>query len=216
VKRLRNSSGIPDDTVRQVVDFIATELGIAGFDVECRKCSSTLAGRAYSQGSSYHSSARPFVVLRIGTEQIVRWTAPNAKGRPSFASRRWHLTGKEVAVKVTTERYPTTIRLYQYAHHKNKKYVLGNRIEALVYLAAHELRHLWQAASATDKRKSAALPRYYGSKGKFSEVDTEAYAVHTLRRWRRHYEKVTTPRHYQGGTGCGRPKIVLDNQEFPC
>jgi len=30
--------------------------------------------------------------------------------------------------------------------------MLANRIEALVYLAAHELRHLWQAARLTDRR----------------------------------------------------------------
>lgn len=157
MKRLRNTSGIPDATVKQVANFVADELGIAGFDVECRASSAVVAGRAYSHGSSYHSNARPFVVLRVGS--AIR--------------------------KNKTQRFPTTIEPYQYAHHKGKKYVLANRIEALVYLTAHELRHLWQAAQHMDSRKSASLPRSYGSRGKFSEIDTEAYAIHTLRRWRK-------------------------------
>src|SRR5689334_10052918 len=55
---------------------------------------------------------------------------------------------------------------------------------ALVYLAAHELRHLWQAARWRDDRKSANLPLYHGARGKFSEVDTEGFAITMLREWR--------------------------------
>lgn len=151
LKRLRNTSGIPDATVKGIVDWIARRLGITQFDVEFRSSSSTIVGRAYIQGSrSYHGNRRPFVVLRIGTDIL-----------------------------------PATITPYQYAQHKGKRYVLANRIEALVYLAAHELRHLWQAARWTDRRKSAALPMYHGSKEKFSEVDTQAFAISMLREWRR-------------------------------
>jgi hypothetical protein len=67
---------------------------------------------------------------------------------------------------------------------KDKRYVLANRTEVLVYLAAHELRHLWQAARWRDDRKSANLPLYHGSRGKFSEVDTEGFAITMLREWR--------------------------------
>lgn len=152
MKRLRNTSGLSDETVRSVVDWLATDLGIAGFDVECRSSASTIVGRAYTSGSSYHTSARPFVVLRIGKDA----------------------------------RFPKTIAPYQYRHHKGKRYVLASRTEALVYIAAHELRHLWQAAKRTDKRRSKPLPMYHGSRsGKFSEVDTESYAIHSLRQWRR-------------------------------
>src|SRR5258706_10091732 len=71
LKRLRNSSGIPDATVRGIVDWISGRLGITQFDVECRNCSGTFAGRAYTQGSrSYHGNRRPFVVLRIGSKTI--------------------------------------------------------------------------------------------------------------------------------------------------
>jgi hypothetical protein len=34
--------------------------------------------------------------------------------------------------------------LYPYRQHKGRKLVLGDRTEALVYILAHELRHMWQ------------------------------------------------------------------------
>ena len=49
--------------------------------------------------------------------------------------------------------------------------------EALVFIVAHELRHLWQARHVGW--------RYYGSKGRFSERDADCYALHKLREWRR-------------------------------
>jgi hypothetical protein len=184
MKRLRNTSGLPDSTVRQVVDWIAEDLGIAGFDVECRAGSSVIVGSAYSKGSSYHSTARPFVVLRIGTDSMTHYEQAT-RGTIYHGSRRAHLPDPQKGIKVSKLRFPATIAPYQYAHHKGKRYVVANRIEALVYLTAHELRHLWQAASASDKARSKSLPRFHGSRGKFSEIDTEAYAIHTLRRWRK-------------------------------
>src|SRR6266702_8980891 len=80
LKRLRNTSGIPDETVREIVEWIAKRLGISQFDVECRASQHAVAGRAYTRGSrSYHGNRRPFVVLRIGTETIDRWTSDGGK-----------------------------------------------------------------------------------------------------------------------------------------
>jgi hypothetical protein len=114
---------------------------------------------------------------------IERWTTNDGK---RIALRRSWLGSahQETAVKVSRKRFPAIIRPYQYAHLKGKRYVLANRMEALVYLAAHELRHLWQAARTRDDRKSARLPIYHGARGKFSEVDTEGFAIHTLREYR--------------------------------
>jgi len=36
-----------------------------------------------------------------------------------------------------------------------------------------------------DDRKSARLPMYHGARGKFSEVDSEGFAIHMLRAYRR-------------------------------
>jgi len=181
MKRLRNTSGIPDKKVKEVVDWIGGTLGLSNFDVECRSSQHSFAGRAYTHGSTYHSSRRPFVVLRVGTETVDRWHA----GNKSALRKSWLASAPQPAVKVSKNRFPCFVRPYQYRQHKGKRYVLANRLETLVYLAAHELRHLWQAARLTDRRKSAPLPMAWGSKGKYSEVDTEAFAIHTLREWRR-------------------------------
>ena len=54
----------------------------------------------------------------------------------------------------------------------------ANPVEAFVYLAAHELRHLWQANVPRGRR-------VWGSRGQFSERDACAYGIKMLRAWRR-------------------------------
>ena len=196
MKRLRNSSGIPDETVKQIVEWIAGELGINQFDVECRSSQSTVVGRAYTTGSKYyHGNRRPFVVLRIGTGKIERWKSGT---RSSLRCSSLGSAHQETAIKVSTKRFPVVITPYQYRHLKGKRYVLRDRTEALVYLAAHELRHLWQAARLRDDRKSRKLPLYYGARGKFSEVDTEGFAITTLRAYRKRRESPRTNREQHG------------------
>lgn len=50
--------------------------------------------------------------------------------------------------------------------------------EVALFIIAHELRHLWQA-----KVKSGW--RVWGAKGRFSERDADAYAIHKVREYRR-------------------------------
>ena len=54
---------------------------------------------------------------------------------------------------------------------------LGSRLEQLVVLLSHEMRHLWQAKHTRGK--------VWGSRGRFSERDADAYALRMLRRFRR-------------------------------
>ena len=54
----------------------------------------------------------------------------------------------------------------------------ASKLEALVFLAAHELRHLWQARIPRGRR-------VWGARGQFSERDADAYAIRMLRAWRR-------------------------------
>lgn len=65
--------------------------------------------------------------------------------------------------------------------HPGKGYLpapwLASRDEALVYLAAHELRHLWQYRIPRGRR-------VWGARGQFSERDADAYAIKMLRAWR--------------------------------
>lgn len=53
-----------------------------------------------------------------------------------------------------------------------------SRLEAIVYITAHELRHLWQA-------KHPKGWRVWGSRGQYSERDADAYALRKLREWRK-------------------------------
>jgi hypothetical protein len=111
--RLNNTTDIPDSVIREVIRFVRPP-GISGFDVNVKNTNQGITGRAYIQGSAYHDTANPFVVLRIGR------------------------TG-----------WP------QKAHGPHKPGYLGvpdleNKVEGLVFLAAHELRHLWQAAESSE------------------------------------------------------------------
>jgi hypothetical protein len=78
-------------------------------------------------------------------------------------------------------RIPKTESMFpHYETHSKPGYIntlVLSREEALVHLIAHELRHLWQS-----KHKGH---RVWGSKGKFSERDADAYAIKMTRKWRR-------------------------------
>jgi len=143
--RLRNTTVISDDVVREVVRFTRPP-GIGGFDLRVSNlCDSggPIAGSAYCEGHSYHDRPCPFVVLLVGR----RFPCVH-KGYDG--SRPW-----------------LGDRLY-----------LADRTEALVYIAAHELRHLWQ-------KKVPRGRRVWGARGQFSERDADAYALARLRAWRR-------------------------------
>lgn len=55
---------------------------------------------------------------------------------------------------------------------------IASRTEALVYVLAHELRHLWQGKVPRGRR-------VWGARGQYSERDADAYAIRMLRAWRR-------------------------------
>jgi len=54
---------------------------------------------------------------------------------------------------------------------------IGSRKEAALVVIAHELRHLWQSTHTRG--------RVWGSKGRMSERDADAYALQMLRQYRR-------------------------------
>ena len=67
---------------------------------------------------------------------------------------------------------------------KGRKLVLADRTEALVYILAHDLRHMWQQHGYA-VNSSFPVGRVKNAHGTYSEVCTEAYAIHKLRAWRR-------------------------------
>lgn len=147
--RLSNSTTIPNATVKAVIRAVRPSW-IANFDVMLRNKKSgrsIVAGMAYTEGSAYHATPQPFIVCRVAPEGY----------------------------------YPALITPYQYGQHKglNGKRTrwVRDRVDALAYILAHELRHLWQAGKPT-------RGYCWGSRGQFSEVDTEAFALKMLRKWR--------------------------------
>jgi hypothetical protein len=71
----------------------------------------------------------------------------------------------------------------RYRQPKGRKLVLADRTETLVYIFAHELRHMWQ--QHVMKNRSFPVGRVKNARGRYSEVCTEAYAIHKPRAWRR-------------------------------
>jgi len=81
-----------------------------------------------------------------------------------------------IAVRVGDNKFPFT---HSYPWLKNGPNItFENKEDILVYLLAHELRHLWQAK--TKNRRGYAN----GSKGKFSEIDCEMYSKEMLEKWK--------------------------------
>ena len=143
-RRWRNYTDLPDADLRAIYEAVCPS-GLMAHDVAVKNHAGRGRGVAYSEGSGYHSTARPFVnVCLPKTERVARsrWQAERGAGY--------------LAVDI------------------------GSRLEAFVYILAHELRHLWQ-------RKAKGKPRgmVYGAKGRMSERDACAYGLQMLRRYRR-------------------------------
>lgn len=76
-------------------------------------------------------------------------------------------------------KYPRIFRTYQLGQLRNRRYYLGSAVECLIYLLAHELMHTkqWQRGNCRG--------RVWGARGRFSEIETESYAIRKLREWRK-------------------------------
>lgn len=100
-------------------------------------------------------------------------------GKAYIKGSKFHATSKPFIVcRIPAKNFPCWLYPYQYGQLKGKRYWLKDRTEALVYIAAHEFRHHWQA-KATNKRGYI-----WGARGRYSEIDTESYAIRMIRAWR--------------------------------
>ena len=118
-----------------------------------------------------------------GIDVMVKNSASAYGGRAYTGGSSYHGNWKKFVVLRVGKRERMVITPYQYGQHKGKKIWIKDREELLVYLAAHELRHIWQS----NRRNKAGY--IWGSRGRYSEVDTEAYAIHMLRKWRKRGEQ---------------------------
>lgn len=85
-------------------------------------------------------------------------------------------------------------RFFPYKAHQRKyggrrPVWIYSREEALVFLMAHELRHIWQGGRGARRRGMA-----WGARGRFPEVDADAWALKMLRAWRRSRPRVAAAR----------------------
>lgn len=137
-----NYTDLPDGEVRAIYAAVCPS-GLRAHDVSIKNNDGGGRGRAYVEGSSYHKSRRPFVIVSIPkTEKAARYLRPGGDGYLPIAH--------------------------------------GSRREVLVYILAHELRHLWQA-----KAKGTPRGMVWGARGRYSERDASAYGLQMLRRYRR-------------------------------
>ena len=68
-RRWRNYTDLSDDWCRQIYDAVCPP-GLKAHDVEIKNNQyGGGRGRAYSQGSGYHATARPFIVVSIPTTE---------------------------------------------------------------------------------------------------------------------------------------------------
>ena len=72
-RRWRNYTDIPDAEAKAIYDAVCPS-GLKAHDVELKNCGNGGArGMAYSHGSGYHATARPFVVVSIArTDKAAR------------------------------------------------------------------------------------------------------------------------------------------------
>ena len=176
--RLKNSTAIPDAVVRDIIRAVKPH-AIGGFDFTLRNArGKSWGGHAYPAGSHYHDRRCPFVSLLLGGPEHFP-QAPS--GPPVFGGgvRTFFKYDGGYPVKAADGHaaiFSEDVRPY------SKGYLprpwLADQVEALVYLAAHELRHLWQARVPRGHR-------VWGSRGQYSERDADAYAIRQLRAWRR-------------------------------
>ena len=120
----KNSSGIPDQTVRGVISFIESELGIQRFDVDIRSCAQVVKGRA--------CPSRVELAIGVDPESVTNWLEATAEGK------RWRGWARKPGNLRRLCHWPAV------ATGGHRRVRLLNRIEALVYIAAHELRHVWR------------------------------------------------------------------------
>lgn len=112
----------------------------------------------------------------IGGFTVKVWNERPRGGRLGFASD-WENT---VAVRLPLPGRP--VRGWKAHGAYLDTPTMAGRLEFLVYILAHELRHLWQAQVPRGRR-------VWGSRGQFSERDADAYALRMLRAWRRREPK---------------------------
>lgn len=145
--RLKNYTDIPTETIRAIIRNVRPG-GISNFDVRI----SNLGVNAYRKG-------------RNGCRGVAY-----TKGS-GYHNRAAPFIVVSLSPAVSWKPYVQKPQGAYLGH------AWGTRIEALIWVISHELRHLWQSNHTRGK--------VWGSKGRFSERDADAYGLRMLRAYRR-------------------------------
>lgn len=133
---------------------------------------------------------------------IIRFVRPAGikgfKVQVSNTKGHYHGRGGRGRIRVwfnTKQKFPRILTTYQYGQlkarytkpdpatgarrqRKGRRYYLASLTECLIYVIAHELVHVRQG------QKGALRGRVWGARGRFSEIETESYAIRKLRDYR--------------------------------
>ena len=170
--RIKNYTDISDDKIRQIIQFVRPN-GISNFDVRISNSQKHIfRGRAYIEGSTYHDTANPFIVIRVTKDENA---FPYFVRYKSYTRTKFKLNQQSGKFELVSYNTGTG----GYIDH-----ILLSREEAVVHVVAHELRHLWQS-------KVKRGYRVWGARGEFSDRDADAFAIGKTREFRRR-EKETT------------------------
>lgn len=101
------------------------------------------------------------------------------RGRAYMGGSHYHDTRRPFVI-VSVPKTDALSRLRRTGGNGYLPVTTGSRREVLVYILAHELRHLWQY-----KFKGKPRGMVYGARGRSSERDCDAYGLQMLRRYRR-------------------------------
>jgi hypothetical protein len=166
---LKNTTKYSDREIARILEF-SMPIGVPDFDATVTKrFQDRFRGTGYPFGCWLHKVNRykPLIIARIsGNEDFFLYWVERGDSRRE--AKRLTTVGTDRSVfrphKLKRRGYVSTL--------------LSSTQECLIYVIAHELRHLYQA-----KYKAGWV---YDSKGKrSSERDADAYAIAKVREWRR-------------------------------
>jgi hypothetical protein len=183
LEMVKNTSRYPTDEVRQLIDFAVGDVCLAGVAIHVKNCRYAYAGRAYNGVPTISAAAKSgdvekLVTIRLGapdkfpvdnmctTWKYYPWQAPDALPPAGFAPGRWGQRLRRVRGGYQV-RYLEP-RRHPYGGQRSPLIRMADWREALVAVAAHEARHLWQ----------------YAQQARRSEVDAERYAALRLELYR--------------------------------
>jgi hypothetical protein len=166
---LKNTTKYSDTEIAEILEF-SMPLGLPDFDATItRRFRDLFKGTCYPFGCRRHkvNPSKPLIIVR---------TSQKEKYFPYWIERGG--TFKKTKRIATVQRHATFFSGHKARRHGYISTLLRTAQECLVYVTAHELRHLYQV-----QNKACWV---YGSKGKrSSERDADAYAIAKVREWRR-------------------------------